>query len=100
LPTTSYNGKFFSINLDIYNADVFVSVNQDNEDIVIALVENGIVPSLESPLLQMYMDPFMNIKVTSLATTALYDNGVIGIKIKQFYLDDNGDMATLVHVHL
>jgi len=97
LPTTSYNGKFFSINLDIYNADVFVSVNQDNEDIVIALVENGIVPSLESPLLQMYMDPFMNIKVTSLATTALYDNGVIGIKIKQFYLDDNGDMATLVH---
>lgn len=43
------------------------------------------------------MDPFMNIKVTSLATTALYDNGVIGIKLKHFYFDDNDSMATLVH---
>lgn len=97
LPTTSYNGKFFSINLEIYNADLFVSVNQDNEDVVVALVENGIVPSLESPLLQMYMDPFMNIKVTSLARTALYENGVIGIKLNHFYFDDEDTIATLVH---
>jgi hypothetical protein len=97
LPTISYNGKFFSINLEIYNADLFVSVNQDNEDLVVALVEHGVIPSLESPNLKMYMDPFMDMKFTNLARTALYENGVIGIKLNHFYFDDEDTMATLVH---
>jgi hypothetical protein len=97
LLTTSYNGKLILINLEIYNAEMFISVNQDNEDLVLALIESGIVPSLESPNLQMYMNPFISAKVTTLGSTAIYENGVIGIKLNHFYFDDNDNMATLVH---
>jgi hypothetical protein len=76
---------------------MFVSVNQDNEDLVLALVENKIIPSLESPNLEMYMNPFLRAKPTTLGSTAIYENGVVGIKLNHFYFDDNDTMATLVH---
>lgn len=76
---------------------MFVSVNQDNEDLVLALIESKIVPSLESANLQMYMNPFIGTKITNLGSTAIYENGVIGIKLNHFYFDDNDTLATLVH---
>lgn len=97
LPTTSYNGKFFVIDLEIYNANILVSVEQDAEDVVIALVEHGVIPSLESPSLKMYMEPFMDMKSTNLARTAMYENGVIAVRLTHFDESDIEDMATLIH---
>lgn len=97
MPTTSYNGKFFVIDLEIYNANILVSIEQDAEDVVIALVEHGVIPSLESPALKMYMEPFMDMKSTNLARTAMYENGVIAVRLTHFDESDIEDMATLVH---
>ena len=95
--TTSYNGKFFVIDLELYNAHILVSIEQDPEDVVIALVEHGVIPSLESPSLKMYMEPFMDMKSTNLARTAMYENGVIAIRLTHFDEGNIEDMATLVH---
>lgn len=97
LPMTSYNGKFFVIDLDLYNADILVSIEQDQEDIVIALVEHGVIPSLESPALNMYMEPFIDMKSPSLARTVMYENGVIAIRFTHFDENNIENMATLVH---
>lgn len=97
LPMTSYNGKFFVIDLELYNANILVSVEQDAEDVVVSLVEHGVIPSLESPSLKMYMEPFMDMKSNNLARTAMYENGVIAVKLGHFDENDIEDMATLVH---
>lgn len=97
LPTISYNGKFFVIDLELYNANILVSIEQDAEDVVLALVEHGVISSLESPSLKMYMEPFMDMKSTNLARTAMYENGVIAIRLTHFDKNDIEDMATLVH---
>ena len=89
--TTSYNGKFFVIDLEIYNANVLVSIEQDQEDVVLALVEHGVIPSLESPALKMYMEPFMDMKSTNLARTAMYENGVIAVRLTHFDENDIDD---------
>ena len=97
LPTISYNGKFFVIDLEIYNANIIVSIEQEAEDVVLALVEHGVIPSLESPALKMYMEPFMDMKSTNLARTAMYENGVIAVRLTHFHENNIEDMATLVH---
>jgi hypothetical protein len=94
---TSCNGKFFVIDLELYNANILVSIEQDAEDVVLSLVEHGVIPSLESPSLKMYMEPFMDMKSTNLARTAMYENGVIAVRLTQFDENDIENMATLVH---
>jgi hypothetical protein len=97
LHTTSYRGKFFVIDAELYNCQFLISINQDNEDLVISLIEAHVLYSAEDPELGYYMEHFINMKKTNLAKTVMHDNGVISIKINKFDKNDANDMATLIH---
>ena len=89
--------KFFVIDVDLYNSQFLVSINQDNEDLVVSLIEAGVLHSAEDPELKYYMEPFLDMGKTNLARTVRHDNGVVSIKISKFDKDDPGNMATLIH---
>ncbi len=89
--------KFFVIDVDLYNCQFLISINQDNEDLVISLIETGILYSADDPDLKYYMEPFLGMDKTNLARTVRHDNGVVSIKINTFDKNDAGNMATLVH---
>jgi hypothetical protein len=97
LPMTSYNGKFFVIDVELYNCQFLISINQDNEDLVISLIEAHVLYSAEDPDLKYYMEHFLGMENNNLARTVRHDNGVISIKINKFDENDGSHMATLVH---
>ncbi len=97
LPTTNYKGKFFVIDVELYNCQFLISVNQDNEDLVISLIEAHVLYSAEDPELKYYMEHFVGMEKNHLARTVKHDNGVISIKINKFDENDANHMATLVH---
>ena len=97
LHTTSYRGKFFVIDVELYNCQFLVSINQDNEDLVISLIEAHVLYSAEDPELKDYMEHFIGMEKNHLARTVKHDNGVISIKINKFDENDANHMATLVH---
>lgn len=43
------------------------------------------------------MEPYMDMSPTTLARSVIYENGVIGIKINNFNINDNDHLGTLVH---
>ena len=94
---TNLVNKFFVIDVDLYNSQFLVSINQDNEDLVISLIETGILHSAEDPELKYYMEPFLDMGKTNLARTVRHDNGVVSIKITKFDENDINNMATLIH---
>ena len=97
LHTTSYKGKFFIIDVELYNCQFLISINQDNEDLVISLIEAHVLYSAEDPELKDYMEHFIGMEKNHLARTVKHDNGVISIKINKFDENDANHMATLVH---
>ena len=97
LHTTNSVGKFFVIDVELYNCQFLVSVNQDNEDLVVSLVQEGVLYSAEDPEFGDYIGHFLNMKKNNLAKTVMHDNGVISIKINKFDQNDANDMATLMH---
>jgi hypothetical protein len=97
LPTTNLVNRFFVIDVELYNCQFLISVNQDNEDLVISLIEAGVLYSAEDPELGYYMEHFMGMEKNHLARTVKHDNGVISIKINTFDKNDVNNMATLVH---
>jgi len=97
LPTTNLVNRFFVIDVELYNCQFLISINQDNEDLVISLIETGVLHSAEDPELKDYMEHFMGMEKNHLARTVKHDNGVISIKINRFDKNDVNNMATLVH---
>lgn len=97
MPTTNYHNKFFIIDVELYSAQFLISINQEIDDLVLSVIENQIVPSLESPYLETYMVPFLDMKMTTLARTVFYENGTVAIKLNNYSKDNIEDLATLVH---
>jgi len=97
LPMTNSANKFFVIEVELYNCQFLISINQDNEDLVISLIEAGVLYSAEDPELKDYMEHFIGMEKNHLARTVKHDNGVVSIKINKFDKNDVNNMATLVH---
>lgn len=95
--TINSGNRFFVIDVELYNCQFLISVNQDNEDLVVSLVQSGVLYSAEDPEFGDYMGHFLNMKKNYLAKTVMHDNGVISIKINKFDKNNPGDMATLIH---
>lgn len=85
------------VDLDLYNAHILISINQDLEDLGAALIEHNVMLSPNSPEFKMYMEAYLHMSPTTLARTVLYENGVICIKINEFNINDNDHLGTLVH---
>jgi len=97
LPMINSANKFFVIEVELYNCQFLISINQDNEDLVISLIEAGVLYSAEDPELKDYMEHFIGMEKNHLARTVKHDNGVVSIKINKFDKNDVNHMATLVH---
>jgi hypothetical protein len=74
-----------------------ISLNQDNNQLAESFINKRILSSLDDPEYNTYMEPFLSMKKTTLATTAFYPNGVVAIKLNTFSSNDPDCMSILVH---
>lgn len=97
LPMTNLDNIFFVIDVDLYMCQFMISLNQDNIQLAESFINERVLSSLHDPDYETYMGPFLSMKKTTLATTAFYPTGVVGIKLNNFIVNDPDCMSVLVH---
>ncbi len=95
--TSNLDNIFFVIDVDLYMCQFIISLNQNNAQLADSFIDKRILSSLDDPEYNTYMEPFLNMKKTTLATTAFYPNGVVAIKLNTFSPSDPDCMSILVH---